>query len=114
MLPRAQGRSFLNSDHVVFQPKVVVYVLFSLVMARRDLRAVPEFQQRLVPGNVMFQPPDQPPLQLLKMLSVRFTGLAEQQTLEARHPLTVIGTHLRRQPMRFSTATGPAVANCRW
>src|ERR1043166_1272504 len=48
MLPLRQSCRFFNSDHVVFQAELVVYVLFRLVVPRLDLRAIPELEQPLV------------------------------------------------------------------
>src|SRR5262252_5207106 len=61
----------------------------------------------------MFQPAKQSPAQIFKLLEVRLAHLAEQETFQSWHALTIVGTHLSEEPVRLATAARAAVADGR-
>jgi hypothetical protein len=47
----------------------------------------------------MLEPGKQPPPQIVQVFEVRFPNPAQEQTLEPRHALGVVGADLGQQPM---------------
>ena len=113
MLPVCQSRGLLDPDHVVRQPQIVFNVLLCLVMPCNDPRAVRKRQDSAIGRKLMLELHEQPLSQILEVFRVGFANLPQQQALEARHPLAVVHTHLRQQPVALAAPARAAVADCR-
>ena len=61
----------------------------------------------------MFHAGEQPPPQVVKVLTIRFPDLPQEQAFQSRHSLRIVAPKLTEQPMRFAAASRPAVANSR-
>src|SRR5947209_6366876 len=61
----------------------------------------------------MRQAREESPPQILEMLHIGLTNLPQQQAFQPSHPLAVIRTHLRQQPMALATTTSTTVTDCR-
>src|SRR5687768_1218887 len=99
MLPARQRRRLLNANHIVFQAEIRIDVLFRLEMSSDDPRAVAERQRATVRRELMRQMNEKSPSEIVEALHHRLPDLAQQQAFQPWHPLAVVNSHLRQQPM---------------
>src|SRR5688572_24188636 len=100
-----------DADHIVFKAEVSIDVTLALEMPGDDLAAVGKGEHSALNAKDMRKVTEETGAKSLEVFEVRLAHFSEQQALEARPALAIIGAHLREQPVAFAAAACAAITN---
>jgi len=102
---------FLDANDVVFEAEIGIDVLFALVMAEDDARAVLEGEDAAGGIEVVGEALEEALAEALEVFEVGFADFAEEEAVEAREALAIVGAHLGEEPVGFTAAAGTTIAD---